>query len=59
MIIQSKRVWIGSQFIPAQLEVTGEKISRIYAWGEKKADIDYENARLVPGFIDEIGRAHV
>ena len=52
MIIQSKRVWIGSQFIPAQLEVTGEKISRIYAWGEKKADIDYENARLVPGFID-------
>ncbi len=52
MIIQSKRVWIGSQFLPAQLEVTGEKISRIYAWGEKKADIDYENARLVPGFID-------
>lgn len=52
MIIQSKRVWIGSQFIPAQLEVTGEKISRIYAYGEKTADTDYGNARLVPGFID-------
>ncbi len=52
MIIQSKCVWIGSQFIPAQLEVTGEKISRIYAYGEKTADTDYANARLVPGFID-------
>lgn len=52
MIIQSKRVWVGSQFIPAQLEVTGEKICRVYAYGEKNADTDCGNARLVPGFID-------
>lgn len=52
MIIQSKRVWVGSQFIPAQLEVTGEKICRVYAYGEKNADTDYGNARLIPGFID-------
>ena len=25
MIIQSERVWIGSQFIPAQIEIENEK----------------------------------
>lgn len=52
MIIQSKRVWIGSQFIPAQLRFEGGKIERIYPYGEKTADKDYGNDRLVPGFID-------
>lgn len=52
MIIQSKRIWIGSQFIPAQLCLEGETIQRIYPYGEKTADKDYGSDRLVPGFID-------
>ena len=52
MIIQSSRVWIAGQFMPAQLEVTGSVISRIYGYGEKQADEDYGDKRIVPGFID-------
>ena len=52
MIIQSQRVWIAGQFIPAQLEVEGEKIVSVLAYGTKKADKDYGEMRLVPGFID-------
>lgn len=52
MIIQSKRVWIGGQFYPAQIEITNEKISNIYKYGEKAVDEDYGNNRIVPGFID-------
>lgn len=52
MIIQSSRVWIAGQFMPAQLEVTDGVISRIYGYGEKKADEDYGDKRIIPGFID-------
>ena len=52
MIIQSKRVWIAGQFIPAQLEISGRKISRILPWGSLAPDEDYENRRILPGFID-------
>ncbi len=52
MILQSKRVWIGGQFMEAQLEVEDGKIVRILPWGEKTADEDYGEKRLVPGFID-------
>ena len=52
MIIQSSRVWIAGQFMPAQLEVTGKVISRIYGYGEKQVDEDYGDKRIVPGFID-------
>ena len=52
MIIQSKRVWIAGQFIPAQLEVRDGKIAAVRAYGELKADCDYDNRRIVPGFID-------
>lgn len=52
MIIQSNRVWIAGQFIPAQLEVIGERISRVYPYGMKQPDQDYGNKRIVPGFID-------
>lgn len=52
MIIQSSRVWIAGQFMPAQLEVTGSVISRIYGYGEKQADEDYGDKRIIPGFID-------
>jgi N-acetylglucosamine-6-phosphate deacetylase len=52
MIIQSKRVWIASQFVPAQLEVYNGKILVVYPYQTKKADIDVENDRIIPGFID-------
>ena len=52
MIIQSKKVWIADQFIAAQIEMDGGKITGIYPYGTKEADVDYDDKRIVPGFID-------
>ena len=52
MILQSKRVWLGGQFVAAQVELSGGKIERIYPWGTKAADEDYGSERVLPGFID-------
>lgn len=52
MIIQSKRVYIASQLIPAQIEITDGKISGVYKYGEKPVDEDYGDLRIVPGFYD-------
>lgn len=52
MIVQSRRVWIAGQFIPAQLEVEGEKIKAVLPYGSKPVDEDYGEARIVPGFLD-------
>ncbi len=52
MLIQSKRVWIADQFIPAQIEIDDNKIVNIYTYNEKEVSYDYGNKRIVPGFID-------
>ena len=52
MIIQSKKVWIAGQFIPAQLEVADGKITAVREYGERSVDQDYGTKRIVPGFID-------
>ena len=52
MIIQSKKIWIADQFIPAQVEMEGGKITRIAPYGSKQPDVDYGDKRIVPGFID-------
>ncbi len=52
MILQSERVWISGCFIKAQIEIEEGKITRIYNYGEKNADVDYGTLRIVPGFID-------
>ena len=52
MIIQSKRVWIADQFIPAQIETEGGKIVAIGNYGAKPVDADYGNQRIIPGMID-------
>ena len=52
MIVQSKKVWIGNQFIAAQLELEGGKIVRVYEYGTRAADADYGSRRMLPGFID-------
>ena len=52
MIIQSKKVWIADQFMPAQVEVDGSKIVSIGAYGAKPVDADYADKRIIPGMID-------
>ena len=52
MIIQSKKIWIADQFIPAQVEIDGGKIVSVAPYGTKPADVDYGDKRIVPGFID-------
>ncbi|WP_077613243.1 N-acetylglucosamine-6-phosphate deacetylase [Clostridium sp. Marseille-P2415] len=52
MIVQSRRVWIAGQFIPAQLQVEEGKIQAVRVYGEMAADQDYGEKRIIPGFID-------
>ncbi len=52
MIIQSKRVWLAGQFYPAQLKIEGNKIVAVLDYDTKPTDKDYDNKRIVPGFID-------
>lgn len=52
MIIQSRKVWIADQFFPAQINIEGGKIKDIRRYGEERADADYGDLRIVPGFID-------
>lgn len=49
MIIQSKKVWIADQFISAAVELEQGKITGIFPYGEKQADVDYGSKRIVPG----------
>ena len=59
MIIQSKRVWIQNIFMPAQIEIENQKIKQILEYGQKPVDVDYDNQRIVPGFIDQQDRKSV
>ena len=52
MIIQSKRVYIASTLMPAQIEIEDGKIKAVYEYGEKEVDRDYGELRIVPGFYD-------
>lgn len=52
MIIQSTKVWVVNTWMKAQIEWEDDTITAIYPYNEKKADIDFENKRIVPGFID-------
>lgn len=52
MRIQSKRVWIADQFVPAIIEIEHQMISNIYPYASKEVDIDYGNQRILPGFMD-------
>lgn len=52
MILQSKRVWVASLFIEAQIEMEDGKIKGIYPYNENPVDKDYGEDRIVPGFID-------
>ena len=52
MIIQSKKVWLADQFVPAALELEQGRITGIFPYGEKQTDVDYGSKRIVPGFMD-------
>ena len=52
MIIQSKKVWLADQFIPAAIETEQGSIKRILPYGSTSADTDYLDKRIVPGLID-------
>ena len=52
MIIQSKKVWFGDQFSPAQIEIVDGKINNIYDYNSKEVDHDYGSNRILPGLID-------
>ncbi len=52
MIIQSKRVWVVNTWLSCQIEVEEGKITNMYPYGTKEVDEDYDDKRIVPGFID-------
>lgn len=52
MLIQSKKIWIADQFMAAELEIKDGKIADILPYGSRPADVDYEDLRIVPGFVD-------
>ncbi|NCB33427.1 MAG: N-acetylglucosamine-6-phosphate deacetylase [Erysipelotrichia bacterium] len=52
MLIQSTRVWLGGDFYPAEIEITGKIITRVYPYNTKKPNHDYGDRRIVPGFLD-------
>ena len=54
MILQSRRVWIINDWLRAQVETSASsgRIEGIYPYGSKRADLDFGDMRIVPGFID-------
>lgn len=52
MRVQSKKVWIADQFVPAIIETDNGKITNILPYGSVCVDTDYEDKRIVPGFLD-------
>ena len=41
MVIQSKKVWLADQFVPAAIEVNDGRITAILPYGTKDVDDDY------------------
>lgn len=52
MLIQGKKIWIADQFMAAELDIQNGKIANILPYGSRPADVDYEDLRIVPGFLD-------
>lgn len=52
MIIQGKRVFIAGLFMPAQIKIENRTITALLPYGSEKADVDYGNHVISPGFID-------
>ena len=51
MRIKSKNVWVDEAFIPAVVELSGDRIESVLP-GDGRADVDYGEHRILPGLID-------
>ena len=51
MKIKSTRIYVYGDLIPAVIDVEGTRIKAVLPY-ESEADIDYEDKRILPGFID-------
>ena len=49
MLIQSKKVWIADQFVPAVIEIHEGKITDVLPYESRTPDVDYGDKRIVPG----------
>lgn len=52
MFIQSKKVWIADQFIPAAVWMEHGRITSVCPYDSGPVDMDYKDKRIVPGFLD-------
>ena len=52
MIIQSRNVYYDEMLRPLQIEISGDKITKIMPYGTCKPDRDYGENWIVPGLID-------
>lgn len=52
MIIQSKNVYFEEKLQALQIEIEGKTIKNIYPYNYLKADVDYGDNRILPGFVD-------
>ena len=52
MIIRSRKIWTAGQFLPACVEIEGNRIRRILPYSAEGADMDFGDRRVVPGFLD-------
>lgn len=52
MRIQSKKVWLADQFISAIVEFENGIITGIFPYASKPVDKDYQDYKILPGFID-------
>ncbi len=52
LIIKSTRVWVEGQWRPLAVVIEGEKIVRVCPYDGQKADLDFGDRRILPGFLD-------
>ncbi|MBE5781385.1 MAG: N-acetylglucosamine-6-phosphate deacetylase [Clostridiales bacterium] len=51
MKIKSSKVWVDEAFVPAVVELEGQKILSV-TLGDGEADVDYGSSMIMPGMID-------
>ena len=52
MILQSRNVWNGSRFEPAQLQIDHDTITEILPYGSLPVTLDVKDHWVLPGFFD-------
>ena len=52
MLIQSRNVYVNETLQPLEIELEGSRIAKIMPYGSQKPDVDYGDAKILPGLID-------